>query len=477
MSKPKIAQIRLLAFVVVLLCSFIMIAFAVGEGKVTWRDKTYFVAPEPKEGFCLLFSGNWQGNIEPCGCSDRQLGGIDRRTKSIRALLKNPEDGLLLEAGPIIDDTSRQSILKLQTFMQSMKYLEYDAVSLTAIELIKVVEELGMGKEELPVLLCTNMDEQQRKIYPAVDHITKKIKFGDNEAECFVMAVNDPSWFAGDEFMKNKLKLSDPKKAILETMQKNGVGLDKIVIVMVPFENKEFIDELKKIEAIDIIVVIGSTEQPERINDKPMVITTGQMGKYITRVDIKPGDAGQSGKYKFSTIEIDAHFPLDPNVSEFMDDYQLSMEMERLIEDEVVLPRLPLPDANNPFAGNSTCFECHKDVYDIWKNFGHANAMPTLEKINRQYDPSCVKCHSVGMNYVSGYRSMEKTPDLAGVGCEMCHGPGTKHNNNFLFKYQDVFTKCEDCHNNEHSPNFQKQREEYFQKIKHWQNDKRKYWE
>jgi hypothetical protein len=80
------------------------------------------------------------------------------------------------------------------------------------------------------------------------------------------------------------------------------------------------------------------------------------------------------------------------------------------------------------------------------------------------------------MLYVSGYRGLEKTPELDHVGCESCHGAGYNHSVNELDDYQEIFTECETCHNHEHSPNFDKKRDEYFKKIQHW-TEPRKYWE
>src|SRR5439155_10166852 len=62
----------------------------------------------------------------------------------------------------------------------------------------------------------------------------------------------------------------------------------------------------------------------------------------------------------------------------------------------------------------------------------HSHAYDSLVKLavkpmNRQYDPECVRCHTVGFGYVSGFVDGTRTKHLTDVGCENCHGPGSLH--------------------------------------------------
>jgi hypothetical protein len=78
-------------------------------------------------------------------------------------------------------------------------------------------------------------------------------------------------------------------------------------------------------------------------------------------------------------------------------------------------------------------------------------------------DPACVKCHVTGYEEEGGFTSIAATPQLAGVGCEVCHGPGSVYKDEDTMKDRDASIAagllipneqtCLGCHNSE-SPNF-----------------------
>jgi hypothetical protein len=85
------------------------------------------------------------------------------------------------------------------------------------------------------------------------------------------------------------------------------------------------------------------------------------------------------------------------------------------------------------------CKACHMKQYKSWSQTKMASSFENLKagvKVeekkkagleDKDYttDPKCLKCHTTGYGK-GGFVSMEKTPDLAGVQCESCHGPGSE---------------------------------------------------
>jgi len=94
------------------------------------------------------------------------------------------------------------------------------------------------------------------------------------------------------------------------------------------------------------------------------------------------------------------------------------------------------------FVGSKKCMPCHIAIYKSWEATNMAKAYESLKpgvkaeaKQKAGLDPQkdyttdavCLGCHTTGYGKPGGFVSLEKTPTLAGVGCEACHGAGTDY--------------------------------------------------
>jgi hypothetical protein len=97
-----------------------------------------------------------------------------------------------------------------------------------------------------------------------------------------------------------------------------------------------------------------------------------------------------------------------------------------------------------------------------------------LESVDKQFDPECLECHVTGFQR-GGFVSSEATPHLAGVQCEICHGPAREHQAD---PAQSKFPSargpagahpgeetCRTCHRGNHSPGFSFA--DYWPRIQH----------
>ena len=98
--------------------------------------------------------------------------------------------------------------------------------------------------------------------------------------------------------------------------------------------------------------------------------------------------------------------------------------------------------AQRTYVGASGCSNCHKVATASWEMSVHAKAFEVLkpgvkkqEKLKGKLDPNkdyttdkiCLKCHATGYQEIGGFKDAASTPEMAGVGCESCHGPGSEY--------------------------------------------------
>lgn len=96
-------------------------------------------------------------------------------------------------------------------------------------------------------------------------------------------------------------------------------------------------------------------------------------------------------------------------------------------------------DSVHAYVGSKNCKTCHLKEWKSWETTNMAQTFETLkpgqrsaEKAAAGLDPekdytldeSCVRCHVTGYGQPGGFVDIVSTPELAGVGCETCHGPG-----------------------------------------------------
>jgi hypothetical protein len=94
---------------------------------------------------------------------------------------------------------------------------------------------------------------------------------------------------------------------------------------------------------------------------------------------------------------------------------------------------------DHEYVGSKKCRMCHLKEFKSWEESKMAASFDHLkpgenaaEKEAAGLDPQkdytadaeCLPCHTTGYGKAGGFVDIASTPDLAGVGCEACHGPG-----------------------------------------------------
>jgi hypothetical protein len=105
------------------------------------------------------------------------------------------------------------------------------------------------------------------------------------------------------------------------------------------------------------------------------------------------------------------------------------------------------------YAGSQTCGECHSPILTTQTHTLHAGAFTNAQFVaaGGQTNVSCLPCHTVGYGLPTGFTNLAKTPKLAGVQCENCHGPAANHAANpddptLVPRAEVAATVCGGCH-------------------------------
>ena len=109
------------------------------------------------------------------------------------------------------------------------------------------------------------------------------------------------------------------------------------------------------------------------------------------------------------------------------------------------IPALQTPSthgAEHAYIGSKKCRPCHIREYRSWSTTKMASALDILKPgqrkdvkeshgldPNKDYstDATCLPCHTTGYGKEKGFTTARLTPQLAAVGCEVCHGPRDRH--------------------------------------------------
>jgi hypothetical protein len=428
----------------------------------------------------LIFTGQQDGYMEPCGCTEDQSGGLLRRFELVERIHAQNWPTALFDLGSLIKDPAgarggfEQAKLKFDYSVKALALLKYSAIALSADDLkIGVLEALGcfdnsLGDTKIVVANVQVDPVYERFFRPSLVVTAGPVKIG-------ITAVIDP------ESLK---KLIDPDKDTL--LPKASLPDDVLPKVLADLSTKSDYQvlmvqgppELAKRLATGhpgFDIVISTAEFPDPLNHDPdwlndgktALITVGKKGKYAGVFGLYPKES-PSLRYQLVTLTKVYNGPATAMKKLIEDDYRATLKAAQIVESYARLPYAH-GASGATFVGAESCKTCHPNTYAFWTVTKHAHAYKTLledHKPNVAFDAECITCHTTGFEFNSGWSSPSKTPYLAGNQCENCHGPCSKHEEqpdnpeyrkliSLTAENADKNRLCLRCHDDENSRNFE----------------------
>ena len=89
------------------------------------------------EKLTLIYSGNLDGELEPCGCSEEgNLGGIKRRATILSLVRKENPQVITISAGGLLSSDGPGDRLKSEYILKGFAKLNYDAIGVQWRDLV-----------------------------------------------------------------------------------------------------------------------------------------------------------------------------------------------------------------------------------------------------------------------------------------------------------------------------------------------------
>lgn len=457
----------------------------------------------PTPTLALVFSGEMNGFLEPCGCAglDNQLGGLKRRHTLLKQLEEQGWPLVKLDMGGLVRRVGLQSEVKYRFAIESLIKLGYHGVGIGATELLlssnSMLFVLVNLTEENP-LVSANVslfgeDSGFTKPYKVIEAGGKRIGITSVLGETHKNATennSDVTW-------------QDPTESLSKVVPQMEAENCELLVLMVHGDPNESTALAKKFPAFDFVSTTDGAEVPPNrtiaIEGTPtQMVEAGHKGMYVTVVGIFD-DPNEPLRYQ--RVPLDHRFEDSEEMQQMLVDYQDELKTTGLKGLGVLGGKNP----DGQFVGSETCSECHTEAAAVYEKTPHAHATETLVKIDppRHFDPECLSCHVTGWNpqryssYASGYMDLKSTPHLTANGCENCHGPGADHvavesgerevseeeqerlrslmrltivenegnKDGQEFEKAVVVKMCIECHDEDNSPDFDFQ--EYWPKVAH----------
>ena len=405
----------------------------------------------------LVYMGNLDGELEPCGCSlEGNLGGVLRQATTIDQWRAASQDLFLLSSGGLVVSHTPHDRTTGEFILKGYGQLGFDAIGVQWQD--RAYGDDFMQGHDLPWV-----SSNSGGAFPAYKEIERGgvtlavFSWLDYEAMKDAQAMMATS--ENDEVAMQRLR------SHLKQAKANG-----LTTVMMSTLTLEAAKQKLPMAHIDILLIKSSYEvygEP-MLDNSTLVLQPGSRGMRFAYLKAElDASSGSIASYRHEVISMPPDVADAERLAGWYDaynnrlkaDYQASVALKKKMKAE-----------GSPYAGAKACKACHADEYATWRKTKHAKAYRKLLDVNKAFDPVCIKCHVVGFEKPGGFIDPELTRKLENVQCESCHGAaaehaasaGTKPVENKTWAREEM---CAQCHVKKHSPSFNL--DEYWSRVSH----------
>jgi hypothetical protein len=364
---------------------------------------------------------------------------------------------LLNEDEEISESLQASARLKAETIVNILKYIGIDAVNVGELDLA-----LGVGylkelekKQNFPFVSANLVDKKNAPIFKR--YIIKEVS---GKKVGIFGVIGDTSEMATkvQEISKGEATVTDPLQAATDIVKELSGKVDYVIALTHQGTNRDWVIA-RRVKGIDLVVG-GHDKQKTKdpfVAENTQIVQAGEKGQNLGLMEVTL-DATKTSKN--TLVPLGDDIANDPKVKAMIVEYNdiLSKDIEKG-DNKSADVKLRL----------TACETCHSDQVAKWKTSAHAKAYDTLVKKSKQFDPTCLKCHTTLFEQPDGFSIKQQQMELVNIQCESCHGSRKQHMVDMKPGAQKPkIALCVKCHDSSRCPNFVKEEKAKMDLIKHW---------
>jgi hypothetical protein len=428
-----------------------------GSSHTSPSDDTvrHLLAKWHKPDLALIFSGQQNGYLQPCGCSKPQYGGLARRYNLLQTLKKRGWPVVAVDLGDIAQRTGIQTRLKFATSIKALGEMNYAAIGLGKYEmnlpLIEALAPFPPRAPKLPAVLAANLRGKDKgQIF---DGRIKSWTTITSQGGLRIGIIGAVGPSVRKTVRDADVELDDVSRILPEMIKQVQAKKPNLLVLLYQGSLPEAKALASTVPQFDVIQCLTAEEEPPleadpvgTENKKTLIVRVGHKGRYVGAVGVfATGKSDQPYQLRYERMVLGPELDRSPDkvkghpIMQLMEDYTREVKRDGYLGEQAKNKLLhPFQEefSKSFYVGSEACKKCHESEYETWANSPHARAYQTLVEARnpslRQFDSECIGCHVTGWEYKTGFMSAKRTPRLKNTGCENCHGPCSEHIDSIL---------------------------------------------
>ncbi|MFP2897297.1 multiheme c-type cytochrome [Corallococcus sp. 4LFB] len=450
-------------------------------------------------GAVLFISADTRGYLGPCGCSENMRGGIGRAAFQVQQARKGGLPVLYIDGGNSLfgethlkDEQVPQEELKAKALADAFRTMGLAARATGELDDTRgAAFRQGLGLPEVPSGGVKVLDAGARKVGVVAaasgEALVKASQQAREQGADFVVGLLDQPLEAAQaaaalpglaanlvvathsagEFSAEENRLVRSGVPVV-AVQSKGRSLLRVDLTYAPAKGPFTLqrsqgDVEREVTALEQRMALLDKEiSRPGIDPKLKVLKQGKRDELSARkqglLTAPPAPADDVNGFALRFLPLESDLPTAPDTQALVKAYDANVGQLNLAWAKAHGQDCPSPEKGKAgFVGSAVCEDCHPDATAVWEGSKHHHASETLEEVGKQHHLNCVGCHVTGWQKPGGVCRLDKVAGREDVGCESCHGPGSKHvdaPSPATIVGKPGQAVCVTCHNAENSPHF-----------------------